>query len=396
MAIKKPANPNIYSASPLFNEMWEGSDASSNKLDISWMQKIGDLPIRGEKRLVPVNTTLSSPRNSVIQGNAVGSESEEGVPGFEAIVNAKKTLTDYVLVRIPNRSTRFFKDPFYTFRFLINPKSVSISRQTMDATSMARGGYMFGIWGEDTLDIHLNGQTAGQYFESGLTDRWEMYSQSYRNLMELVNVFENNGYHFEGESASKNLVYAAPDYTRKRIKCHGDVQLMVGSFLWSGMFTEMTVTHTADTPYFNTFDLGFLAWKERYVNDSPWLNSIENNVVRGHDIMVVKKPVETNVEFGPAMTEAQMNAIPSTPTDQANSLLMNANLAAGNGPVDPLSANFPMPQTATLSPVGAGAVALPAAPQVAVPATPASLTSNPFLAPSTTVPGVGLNPFGRP
>ena len=120
----------------------------------------------------------------------------------------------------------------------------------------------------------------------GLTDRWDQFSLSYRNMMELVNLFENNGYFFEGEET--NLQWKAPDYTRKRIKSHSDVELRVGNFIWNGMFNNMTITDTADTPYLIKFTLSFLAWKERFLPSSPWIGALENNVYRGHATEVLE------------------------------------------------------------------------------------------------------------
>jgi hypothetical protein len=151
---------------------------------------------------------------------------------------------------------------------------------------MTRAGWQFGIWGEDTVDINVQGISAGQYFVDGLTDRWDQFSLSYRNLMELVNLFENNGYFFEGEET--NLQWKAPEYSRKRIKSHSDVEMRVGNFIWSGMFTSMTLTDSADTPYFVKFNFSFLAWKERFLPSSPWISAIENNVYRGHSREVLE------------------------------------------------------------------------------------------------------------
>lgn len=338
------------------NPLW------TSRADITTDQKVGMLPTRGEKRLIFVEDKGSVNVGNIYPQDSPGSNSEDlwSGPFYEAITMAKKTLTDYVLIRIPNRVSGNSTDSYFTYRFLINPKSVSISRQTMDSVTPARGGYQFGIWGEDTLDIHMSGTTAGQYFSAGLTSRWKMYSQSFRNIMELVNVFENNGYFFEGEEV--NTSYVAPDWTRKRIKCHGDVQLIVGNFQWSGMFTELTVTNSADTPYFSTFELGFLAWKERFINDSPWLNMIENNVVRGHDVSLLTEldsgPEETNKN----PTQSNENP-PSTPTDMANA---NLNLASGLGPILPPPTNSIVPNTVS------------------------ALFGNNML-PPTTIPGVGSN-----
>jgi hypothetical protein len=273
----------------LLNPTWD--QTTERYFDLSGTQRLGLLPTRGEKRLVPIEIDMGAiPNNS----------SEE----YEAITMAQQTLTDYVTLRIPFRKNSSNPDDnYFYYRFLINPKTVSVARQTLDAHSMTRAGWQFGIWGEDTVDIHLSGTTAGRYFSSGLSEEFAEYSLSYRNVLELENVFENNGYFFEGEETNKT-VFAA-DFTRKRIKCHADVQLMVGNFIWYGMCTGMTLNFSSDTPFFNTFDLGFLSWKERFRRESPWLSSIRNDVYRGHskELIVGREKSKDTQDLG-AQTSA--------------------------------------------------------------------------------------------
>lgn len=254
--------------------------------DITSSQKIDLLPIRGEKRLL------------LVAGEAGGIPEVKG-QRFEALTFAKRTLTDYVTVRIPGRLTARNNDKptDFVFRFLINPKSVSIAHQTFDTHSMTRGGWQFGVWGEDTIDLNITGITAGQYFNFGLSDRWSEYSISYRNLMELANLFENNGYYFEGEPTIPSVFDG--DYTRRRIKMHQDVELRIGNFIWKGMFTNMNIEETADTPYLDKFTIGFLAWKESYSSSSPWISPKDINKYRGHAQEVLKNDLVINKSIPP-------------------------------------------------------------------------------------------------
>lgn len=233
--------------------------------DLTSDQMLGKLPIRGEKRLIPV--VLPQKVTDRDTANTYDAESA-----------ARKTLTDYITIRIANCAE--LNGENFVYRFLINPKSVSVAHQTLDAHSMARGGWQLGVWGEDTIDLHITGSTAGQYYASGLSDELEEFTVSYRNSMELMNIFENNGYTFEGGLSNKG--WGASDSARKRIKYHQDVELRVGNFIWKGMFTSMNFNTAADTPYLNTFDLGFLAWKEEYTVNSPWRSPNPYNVYRGH------------------------------------------------------------------------------------------------------------------
>ena len=259
------------------NPIW-----NTPSFDLTSVTKVGMLPVRGETRLVPVPMLASSVAPAP-QLTVSGEDDSSQVPtAYEAISFAKSTFTDYMTVSIPSRnsSKTDYYEPDFTFRFLINPHTLSVTHQTADSQSMTRGGWQFGIWGEDVVELHMSGMTAGGYFQNGLTDQWEEYSLSYRNVMELENIVLNNGYWFEGEEV--NPAWNAPDYMRKRIKSHVDVVISVGNFMWSGMFTNMTLVQSAENPFYNTFDIGFIAWKERFVSGSPWLSSIRSNIYRGH------------------------------------------------------------------------------------------------------------------
>ncbi|MEI6389383.1 MAG: hypothetical protein WCQ50_22480, partial [Spirochaetota bacterium] len=163
-------------------------------------------------------------------------------------------------------------------------------------------------------------------------------SLSQRNMVELVNIFENNGYFFEGETA--NASWNAPGYMRKRIQAQCDVIVSIGNFIWYGMFSSMTVNNSADTPYFNTFEMNFLAWKERYKTTSPWRDSIHNSVTRGHDAIVMASshglkgaPYTPNIGIPSSgasasptasqVVEAAANTFPSPIPSTFNALLGN-------------------------------------------------------------------------
>lgn len=252
---------------------------------LSVNQRLGILPIRGEKRLVPIESGL--------QGN------------LENLTARKSPLTDYITVRIKQANSQVF-----TYRFLIDPKTISVAHQTFDSHSMTRSGWQFGVWGEDTIDLHISGSTAGQYLSQGLTDAMEEWTLSYRNVLELMNVFENNGYTFEGSDLTSGDPRAA-DFARKKIKWQQDVEIRVGNFIWNGMFTTMSLSQTADIPYYNKFSLGFLAWKERYTSNSPWRSPIANGVYRGHSAELLP-----GIEAGntPAQPTNSMSSQPSSTT----------------------------------------------------------------------------------
>jgi hypothetical protein len=256
------------------------------------------LPIRGEKRIIPapvspsdLNTAFEeawigsgSPPPSVT-GYANPSDRQQLVEQSDFNVTAAMSpYVDYITIRLYNRGLGGNGNPdgnAAVYRFLINPSQVSIQRTTLDGQAFARSGWQIGVWGEDSIQINLNGKTAGQYFSFGLTDAYQPYTESYRNLEQLQVVFENNGYWFEGEQAAEGPL--AADFSRRIIKMHADVELNVGNFKWYGMFDSLTLSQSADEPFLMTFQISFIAWKERFRKESPYKDLIHNDIKRGAD-----------------------------------------------------------------------------------------------------------------
>lgn len=238
--------------------------------------------------------------------------------------NLAQGLTDFIYVKLKGRGP---DGGDLVFRFLINPNSVQASRQVIDGEAQTRAGIQTGIWG-DLLDISVSGATAGSYFAGSLVDAHEEYSLSNRNLRELVSVYENNGFWFEGE-AQGDPSYPN-DMTRKLIQLHGDVILAFGNFLWMGAFTEMSIDETADNPYYNKFSFSFMAWKERFRSESPWRNSIENDQYFGHAYEIYKQ--QGGSPAAPAvdnrLTDASGAPLADSTLDQLSATASNPSLPA--------------------------------------------------------------------
>jgi hypothetical protein len=332
------------------------------------------LPIRGEKRIIPTPVDpnqLSGSFSSVYQGTnpppglittRAGKVASTPVykPGTRTqmvqtsdfyTTAALNPLTDYVYIRLAHRGVSASvaannNAPPAVFKFLINPSTVQVQRQTLDAQAMTRAGWQFGVWGEDVVQINMSGKTAGQYFAFGLTDAFQPYTESYRNFEQLQLVFENNGYWFEGEQLGDGAL--SSDFTRRRIKMHSDVELVVGNFVWYGMFDAFSYHQTAETPYYMDFQISFIAWKERFRMSSPYQNLIINDVYRGHDFSQWEATATTTQGSNPANVNANtQNLPPNTP----------ANLPPGPPGAPTIAGGF-------MSPAQASAQAQNTAPQV--------------------------------
>src|SRR5208282_4845355 len=158
------------------------------------------------------------------------------------------------------------------------------------------------------VHVSMSGKTPGQYFTLGLTDEFAEYSESFRNLEQIQDVFENNGYFFEGESVNYGSALSAGSsttsslpaaFTRRVIKMHQDVILVVKEFIWYGMFESFEYSQDADNPYLASWSLSFIAWKEQFRSDSPYYNAMSNTVQRGNAYSVYASLTSTPAAIQP-------------------------------------------------------------------------------------------------
>src|SRR5271157_2262529 len=318
------------------------------------------LPIRGEKRIIscpisPIDLNDDVTDSFLKTGNAP--PTPNGPTGRTVLSSgsdfyvkaAMDPYVDYVIVRLPGRGLNSTgqqagNGPPAVYRFLINPATVQITRNTLDAQAMTRAGWQIGVWGEDSINVTMSGKTAVQYFSFGLTDAFQPFSESYRNLEQLQVVFENNGYWFEGEQANEGPL--AADFTRRRIKMHEDVQLIVGNHIWYGMFDSLTVQQDANSPFYMTFNISFVAWKERFRNTSPYANQIASNIQRGHSYSAWK-PTALTTQQGTTQNSASTynlqgpSPLPPTTQPALTAPSVTASSAANTLPQsDPTSTDF--------------------------------------------------------
>jgi len=252
------------------------------------------LPIRSEK---VVMTGASTADDYLPPGDAAATTGD-----YHVVAAKLSKYNQYVAVRIKGRSSTlgaWSGDQVSTYRFLINPATVGITRQTVDEQSQTRAGWQIGVWGEDFITINLTGKTPGRYFSHGLSAFFTEWTESYRNLMALEMLFENNGCWFEGEQVTGVL-----GSVTKRIKYHQDVELIVGEFIWRGMFESMSINEHANAPYLADFTLVFTAWHEEFDTRTPYnMPPLGSEVQKGHvpPITIPAAPAEaytTTIVYG--------------------------------------------------------------------------------------------------
>lgn len=258
------------------------------------------LPTRGEKQLIPSPVSAQNASQIISTGFSQGQPTSISTQlsvtqlqdAFDTTL-ALEPLTDFVTITVQNRGVDSQGNAApgmnAVYRFLINPSNISISHSTLDSESFARSGWQLGVWGDDFVRISLSGKTPGEYFALGTTDQFAEYTESFRSLIQLEDVFENNGYWFEGEQVNEGVLAAGSstssvpsNFTRRTIKMHQDVILAVKEFIWNGMFESLDWEQDANNPFLASFTLSFVAWTEAFRTDSPYLNALPNNVQRGN------------------------------------------------------------------------------------------------------------------
>jgi hypothetical protein len=297
------------------------------------------LPIRTQKD-IQANTSFSA--SSGFQGQIAGLivNSTIADDGQNITAALRAAYKDYVKIRIQGRGGNqpgvFDQTKDVYFHFLINPREVSISRSVLDEQSFTRGGWQVGLWGEDFIKITLSGKTPGQYYDgnistavhvgnSGLSDSQQALSMSYRNILALEILFENNGYWFEGEQIQSDTHHGSIA-SNWQIKSHQDVELTVGEYIWRGMFETMEISQDSAQPFLMDFTLSFIAWNEKFDTRTPYADSIGGEVQFGH----VPSPGAVNQDVANKIAAQYASAPPAnsganiqTPAATVNSTIQN-------------------------------------------------------------------------
>lgn len=133
--------------------------------------------------------------------------------------------------------------PLYLF---INPSSWQRSSAKVLGKSYIRNGIKTERWGEELEQISASGTCAAFFTqETGLTRFYRNQSPGFRNLMELVQVYRNNGCIY-GKSYDGNDT--APPSSNRIIDV-GFVEILYAYELFRGTFESFTITEDAKKPH---------------------------------------------------------------------------------------------------------------------------------------------------
>lgn len=218
-------------------------------------------------------------------------------------------------------------DPFFLF---VNPSSWSRSNTKVQSNSYVRNGIKTERWGEELEQITANGSIGAFYTqESGLTRTYRRQTPSFRNLMQLVQIYKNNGciYGTSYEGAEE-----APS-TNKRILDVGYIEILYGLELFRGTFESFTISEAADKPFTLEYSFVFNVAETISVYDITTSASAIQKVTVGNNVQLVPNQFNVdNNQLARAARNSSRQDFLSTITSRAQETtrLQNAN-SGGNG-----------------------------------------------------------------
>jgi len=153
------------------------------------------------------------------------------------------------------------QNPLYLF---INPNTWQRTSNKALFKSYIRNGIKTERWGEELEQISASGTIAACYTqETGLTRYYRGQTPSFRNLMELVQIYRNNGCIY-ANSYDGNT--GAPS-TSRRIVDVGYVEILYGFELFRGTFDSFTIVEDASKPFTLAYSFIFNCEKVISIHD---------------------------------------------------------------------------------------------------------------------------------
>lgn len=165
---------------------------------------------------------------------------------LKGLLGSKKPLLPMVFqIQLPATATN--DSPVPDLTLFVNPASWNRSVSKIQQNIWTRNGVKTERWGEDLEQISATGKIGGFYtIQTGLTriNRWQ--TPNYRNLMELVQIYKNNGCTY-GKTYSDKKDFVSP--SRNRILDVGQVVISYGYEVFVGNFESFEVTEEDSSPF---------------------------------------------------------------------------------------------------------------------------------------------------
>lgn len=158
----------------------------------------------------------------------------------------------------------------YSLSLHVPPSEISYTYNKELAKSKVRSGWIIERWGDSLVSIEASGRT-GLFFKGGEgVTRVDAYkTHAYAELMELFQIFKNNGMSYNQSHGTVDTI--------------SDVILMYAGKKYYGSFDAFTFSESADMPYVFNYSFVFVARGDEFTTysghyvDIPASTALEAN-----------------------------------------------------------------------------------------------------------------------
>jgi hypothetical protein len=257
-----------------------------------------------------------------------------------------KSADQKFIVRIPisfqiDYKNRKITNPPELF-LLINPSNLNFSSSKKINSEFARGGYITEEWGDLQEILEFSGKIGGYYVLnpkvgfSGLNRHDRTKSPSFRNLMNLLMIYRNNGMIYDNTppSSQKNKSDSLMKNTKvlkqnvrsskmavskkNRIIGVGDVYLNYDGVSYRGSFDSFSIEEKADEPYTLSYSFSFTV-RDKYEVDKRGLDNFLNNGLDIKDRDIGKPSTKETKDLERAIASS-LNSSQESLSDQRSNL----------------------------------------------------------------------------
>ena len=166
--------------------------------------------------------------------------------------------------------TDSFLNPLTLF---INPKTWTRSTTKKNTNTFTRGGYKSERWGEELEQIDASGEIGAFYTQqTGLTRINRSQTPSYRNFLQLIQMFKNNGCYYSNTYDGANLGATKS----ARIVNVGYIEVLYGHEYFRGTFDSLSVKESADSPFSLSYSFTFYVGEVVSIYDATALTTSAN------------------------------------------------------------------------------------------------------------------------
>lgn len=173
--------------------------------------------------------------------------SHQDIHTFEFTVKSRQAKIGFIAGK---QGLPIFENNYYNLSLHIPPSEISYTHNKEVTRNKVRVGWLIEKWGDSLISIEASGQT-GAFFKGGegLTRVDAYKTHAYAELMELFQIYKNNGMSYNPEDGTIDTI--------------SEVILTYAGQNFRGSFDAFTYSESADKPFAFNYSFVFVARGEK-------------------------------------------------------------------------------------------------------------------------------------